>query len=100
MFLADYGNQAIRRLDTRLRTVETLISKRGSSDGQFDSTPNSIGEILPTHSLEKCNDTYIIAVDTSNNLRLIDMAKSIISTMQPSQSVQLVRNTVVSRQKL
>lgn len=80
LLIADYDNRAIRRIDTMLGDVHTVI-KGGVGDGPFDARGDSEGGLLYTSIIETFNETHLILVDNLQNIRMIDLERNIITTI-------------------
>ena len=81
--IADYNNDAIRRFDVDQQSVETLVKRgaSGSPDGEYTGSANSGGGVSLPIFVESLNDTHLIVVQLTAEVRMIDTVDKIITTL-------------------
>jgi sugar lactone lactonase YvrE len=87
VYISDYGNGAVRRIDKATGIITTYAGRGHEGEGNGDGGPAAQSSISPLHmAIDKKNDDLYIADQQGHRLRKIDAQTRVITTVAGSGS--------------
>jgi hypothetical protein len=82
VFIADYGNGAIRRIDAQTGTITTYAGRGNPADGIGDGGAATAASVSPLHmAIDRRNDDLYFADQDGHRVRKIDARSGVITTV-------------------